>query len=107
MLSFTALADPTRRAIVALLVEGERTAGEIVERFDMSAPAISQHLKILLAAQLISVRTESQRRIYALDPEGLHEIEAWIAQMRRAWEKRLDALDRARRTADARLRKKK
>lgn len=107
MLSFAALADPTRRAIVALLVEGERTAGEIVERFDMSAPAISQHLKILLAARLISVRVDSQRRIYALDPEGLHEIEAWIAKMRRAWEKRLDALDRARRAEDARVRKKR
>ncbi len=107
MLVFTALADPTRRAIVAMLAEGEQTAGEIVERFDMSAPAISQHLKILLAAQLIAVRTDSQRRIYALDPEGLHEVEEWIAQTRRVWAKNLHARERQRRAGDPRPRPSK
>ena len=94
MLQLEALADPTRRRIVELLACGEHSAGELVDEFDVSAPAISQHLKALRDAGLVQVRAEAQRRIYALDPNGLDELEAWIANVRRFWPKRLDALER-------------
>ena len=89
-----AVADPTRRRIIELLGRGERSAGELVEEFDVSAPAISQHLKALREAGLVSVRTDAQRRIYALDPEGLDAIDAWLASVRKFWNPRLDALER-------------
>jgi DNA-binding transcriptional ArsR family regulator len=92
MSSLTALGDPTRRRIVELLSQGERAAGEIVERFDVSAPAISQHLKVLRAARLVRMRIEGQRRIYSLDPAGLDEIDAWLSEVRRFWNQRLDDL---------------
>lgn len=107
MHAFTALADPTRRRIVEMLAERERTAGEIVAEFDMTPPAISQHLKILRRARLVSVRPEGQRRIHSLDPAGLHEVEAWVAKTRRFWTQRLDALDQLLRTEDAREAEKK
>lgn len=92
--ALTALADPTRRRIVELLVGGERSAGELVAEFDISAPAISQHLKALREAGLVQVRVDAQRRIYALDPVGLDEIDAWLAGVRRFSSSRLDALER-------------
>ena len=92
--ALAALADPTRRRIVELLGRGERSAGELVEEFDVSAPAISQHLKALREARLVQVRVDAQRRIYALDPGGLDEIDAWLASVRRFWSGRLDALER-------------
>jgi DNA-binding transcriptional ArsR family regulator len=104
--SFTALADPTRRRIVEMLSGGELSAGEITSRFDVSAPAISQHLKTLKAARLVRVRVDAQRRIYTLDPEGLAEVDAWLAQVRRFWNPRLDALEREL-TAAAKKDKKK
>lgn len=94
MHSLTALADPTRRRIVEMLAEGERAAGEIVAEFRMTAPAISQHLKVLRRARLVTVRAEGQRRIHSLDRTGLDEIEAWVARTKRFWESRLDALER-------------
>ena len=94
MHAFAALADPTRRRIVELLSERQRSAGEIVDEFDVSAPAISQHLKALRDAGLVQVRADAQRRIYALDPAGLAEIDAWLARVRRFWSQRLDALER-------------
>ncbi|MGB3809688.1 MAG: metalloregulator ArsR/SmtB family transcription factor [Parvibaculum sp.] len=99
MESFTALADPTRRRIVEILGDGELSAGDIARRFEVSAPAISQHLKALKSARLVRVRIDAQRRIYALDPEGLNEIDLWLAQVRRFWNPRLDALDRELRKA--------
>jgi DNA-binding transcriptional ArsR family regulator len=107
MLSLTALADPTRRRIVEMLAVRERTAGDIVQEFDMSAPAISQHLKVLREARLVSVRAEGQHRIHSVDPAGLDEIEAWLKKTRRFWEKRLDALEAALREEDERERKGK
>jgi DNA-binding transcriptional ArsR family regulator len=92
--ALAALADPTRRRIVELLGRGERSAGELVEEFDVSAPAISQHLKALREARLVRVRVDAQRRIYALDPAGLAEVDAWLAGVRRFWSGRLDALER-------------
>ncbi len=92
--ALAALADPTRRRIVELLGRGERSAGELVDEFEVSAPAISQHLKALREAGLVRVRVDAQRRIYALDPAGLEEIDAWLASVRRFWSGRLDALER-------------
>ncbi len=94
MREFAALADPTRRRIVELLSSGERSAGEIVDEFDVSAPAISQHLKALRDARLVQVRVDAQRRIYALDAAGLENIDAWLKDVRKFWSGRLDALER-------------
>lgn len=91
---FAALADPTRRRIVELLGSGERTAGSIGERFPISAPAVSQHLKALRESGLVRVRVDGQRRIYSLDPDGFAEMEAWFAKMRGFWSDRLDALEK-------------
>jgi DNA-binding transcriptional ArsR family regulator len=90
---FAALADPTRRGIVELLGSGERTAGAIGERFPISAPAVSQHLKALRESGLVRVRIDGQRRIYSLDPEGFAQMEAWLAKMRSFWSDRLAALE--------------
>ena len=100
MREFAALADPTRRRIVELLSVGERSAGELVEEFDVSAPAISQHLKALRDAGLVRVRVDAQRRIYALDPQGLAKIDAWLNELRKFWNPRLDALERELRKAN-------
>ena len=91
--AFTALADPTRRHILELLGDGERAAGEIAESFASSPPAISQHLKVLREHGLVRVRPEGQHRYYSLDPQGLGEIDAWLAQVRRFWNRRLDLLE--------------
>lgn len=92
METFAALADPTRRHIVEMLRHGELSAGDISRRFQMSAPAISQHLRTLKAARLVSVRVDAQRRIYALDPAGLAEVADWVDSVRNFWNPRLDAL---------------
>ena len=92
MESFGALSDPTRRRIVELLGAGERSSGEIGAHFSVSPPAISQHLKVLREARLVRVRSEGQRRIYALDPDGLAAIDRWLAVLRPFWADRLDAL---------------
>ena len=92
METFTALADPVRREIVGMLAERERTAGEIADRFDITRPAVSRHLKVLREAGLARVRSDAQRRIYALEPKPLDELEAWIAAQKRIWARRFDAL---------------
>jgi DNA-binding transcriptional ArsR family regulator len=94
MLPFAALADPTRQRIVELLATREHGAGELARRFDMTPPAVSQHLRLLREAGLVRVRREAQRRIYALDPAGLAELDAWLARFRHFWANRLDALER-------------
>jgi len=91
--TFTALSDPTRRSILAMLGVSPHSAGEIASRFDISAPAISQHLKTLRRARLVTVRTDAQRRIYTLDPTGLREIDAWLNQYRSFWSNSLDRLE--------------
>ena len=105
--SLTALADPTRRQIVEMLGRGERASGEIAEQFDISAPAVSQHLKVLKEARLVRVRVEGQRRVYSLDPEGLQMIDAWLAEVRRFWAGRLDALEQALRAPAAKGKRRK
>ena len=94
MQSLPALADPTRRRIVELLAVRERTSGELVAAFDLSAPAISQHLNILRDAGLVTTRAEGQSRIQALNPEGFDDLEAWLQKTRSIWSRRLDALER-------------
>ncbi|MDR6291929.1 DNA-binding transcriptional ArsR family regulator [Inquilinus ginsengisoli] len=94
MNAFAALADPTRMQIVEMLAAGERTAGDIAAQFAMSGPAISQHLKVLREAGLITVRAEAQRRIYALDPRGFGALDDWLQHIRRFWGGRLDELER-------------
>jgi DNA-binding transcriptional ArsR family regulator len=92
MHGFAVLGDPTRRRIVEMLATRELPAGEIARRFDMTPPAVSQHLKLLRDAGIVSVRRDAQRRMYALDPRGLAELDAWLARFRRFWSGRLDAL---------------
>jgi DNA-binding transcriptional ArsR family regulator len=100
MQSLAAIADPTRRRIVELLAVRERTAGELVEEFEMSAPAISQHLNILREAGLVVTRAEGQSRIQSLNPAGLDEVGAWLEKTRAVWSRRLDALERELRAED-------
>jgi DNA-binding transcriptional ArsR family regulator len=88
-----ALADPTRREIVAVLARGEVAAGDLAARFPVSRPAVSRHLRVLREAGLVQVRADGQRRVYALDPGPLEELDAWLAPYRRLWAQRLDALD--------------
>ena len=107
MQSLAAIADPTRRRIVELLAERDRTAGELVEEFDMSAPAISQHLKVLRDSGLIVTRAEGQLRIQSLNATGLDELEAWLNRTRQFWSRRLDALERELRAEDERAAKAK
>jgi len=93
--TFAALADPTRRAILARLATGEATVNELAAPFDMSQPAISKHLKVLERAGLVSRGREAQRRPRKLEPRPLAEATDWIERYRRIWEanyKRLDAL---------------
>ena len=89
-----ALADEVRVQIVELLAAGDRTAGEIADRFPISRPAVSRHLRVLRETGLASVRNDAQRRIYRLNAAPLDELEAWVARNRRAMEERLDALGR-------------
>ncbi|MEU3841335.1 metalloregulator ArsR/SmtB family transcription factor [Streptomyces sp. NPDC028635] len=91
---WTALADPHRRAIVALLLEGPRSVGEIVEVRGLSQPSTSKHLKVLRQAGLVRVRQDAQRRVYALDPAPIAALDAWLAPYRGLWNTSLDALGR-------------
>jgi DNA-binding transcriptional ArsR family regulator len=99
MHSLAALADPTRRRIVEILAEGQLRAGDIAKQFDMSPPAVSQHLNMLKRAHLVRARVEAQRRIYELDPAGFAELEQWLGGIKQFWHGRLDALERQLRAA--------
>jgi DNA-binding transcriptional ArsR family regulator len=94
MTAVEALAQPTRRQILDLLREGERPVGELVERLDMSQPAVSKHLRVLREVGLVDVRGDAQRRLYCVRPEPLAELDAWLAPYRRLWTRGLDALER-------------
>jgi len=91
--AFSALADPTRRAILARLASGEATVMELAEPFDMSQPAISRHLKVLEGAGLIIRRIEGAKRPCRLAPEGVEAIDRWLAMLRNALAKNYDRLD--------------
>lgn len=107
MQSFMALSDPNRCRIVEMLSERDLSAGEIAGAFAISAPAVSQHLKVLREAGLVRVRADAQRRIYALNPDALREIDAWLDRVRRFWTGRLDALETALEADDAARKAKK
>lgn len=93
--TFTALADPTRRSIIEMLARrGELTATDISDRFNVSPPAISQHLKVLRKVKLLRMEKRAQKRIYSIDTIGLSEVEDWLTNMRRMWDSRFDALER-------------
>ena len=91
--AFGALADPTRRAIVACLAEGEATVMELAKPFAMSQPAISRHLKVLEDAGLIVQRIDGQRRPRRLSQEGIGAIDQWLEMLRKALEKNYERLD--------------
>ena len=91
--TFAALADPTRRAILARLASGEATVNELVEPFAMSQPAISKHLKVLERAGLISRDRDAQRRPSRLEPKRLAEASAWLDRYREFWEASFTRLD--------------
>jgi DNA-binding transcriptional ArsR family regulator len=89
-----AIANPRRRAMLELVWDGERSATEIADLSGLSKPAASQHLRVLREAGLVQVRVEAQRRVYALDPGPLAELDVWLAPYRRLWNDSLDALGR-------------
>jgi DNA-binding transcriptional ArsR family regulator len=91
--TFAALADPTRRAILARLASGEATVNELAEPFGISQPAISRHLKVLEEAGLISQSRDAQRRPRKLEPKPLAEAAAWLENYRQFWETRFGQLD--------------
>lgn len=93
MNALEALAEPTRRRIVELLAERERSAGEIASHFETSRPGVSRHLRVLREHGLVHVRGDAQRRFYSLDPAPLVELDEWLARYRGYWTNRLDALD--------------
>ena len=92
-LTFAALADPTRRAILARLAQGDATVNEIATPFDMSLPAVSKHLKVLEAAGLISRSRSAQWRPCHLQTAPLQDADGWISSYRRFWEASFDRLD--------------
>jgi len=91
--TFAALADPTRRAILARLATGQASVNELAEPFDMSQPAISKHLKVLGRAGLISMDIDAQRRPRRLEPKRLEEAVDWIERYREIWEQNYQRLD--------------
>jgi DNA-binding transcriptional ArsR family regulator len=91
--TFAALADPTRRAIIARLAMGETTVSELAKPFDMSGPAISKHLKVLENAGLISRGREAQWRPCRIEPKALKVVDDWLERYRQFWEERLDRLE--------------
>jgi DNA-binding transcriptional ArsR family regulator len=92
-ITFAALADPTRRAILSRLAEGEATVSELAEPFPMSTPAISQHLKVLERAGLIVRSRDAQRRPSRFQARPLDEAVDWMQSRKRTWESRMDRLD--------------
>jgi len=91
-MTFAALADPTRRAILARLAKGEASVGELAEPFDISLPAVSKHLRVLSDARLIERRVNARWRIISLKAEPLKDAQAWIDEYRLFWEGSLDRL---------------
>jgi DNA-binding transcriptional ArsR family regulator len=91
--TFAALADPTRRAILARLASGEASVTELARPFDMSMPAISKHLKVLQRAGLVTQSRDAQWRPCRISPAPLEEVAEWIEAYRRLWEERLDGLE--------------
>jgi DNA-binding transcriptional ArsR family regulator len=92
--TFELVAEPTRRRILDLVLERERSVGDLVEQLGLSQPGVSKHLRVLRDGGLVDVRQDAQRRLYRVRPEPLREIDAWLEPYRRFWASRLDALER-------------
>jgi DNA-binding transcriptional ArsR family regulator len=88
------LSEPSRRQILDLLRNGERSVGELVDGVQLSQPAVSKHLRVLRDSGLVNVRVDAQRRLYRIRPEPLIELDAWLATYRRLWDDSLDRLER-------------
>lgn len=91
--TFRALAEPNRFQIVELLRDGPRPVGDMVEQLGLRQPQVSKHLRVLSEAGLVDVRVDAQRRIYALRPAALKELEVWLERYRRVWEGNFQRLD--------------
>jgi DNA-binding transcriptional ArsR family regulator len=94
MSAFQVLAEPHRRHILDLLREGERSVNELVAGLGLSQPGVSKHLRVLRDAGLVGVRVDAQRRLYALRPLPLAEVDRWLEPYRALWSERLDAFER-------------
>lgn len=88
------IAEPTRRRILDVVREGERSVGELVDELGLPQPGVSRHLRVLRDAGLVHVRRDAQRRLYRLRPEPLMELDAWLEPYRAEWADRLDSLER-------------
>src|SRR3979490_330146 len=93
MATLRALAEPSRFQIVELLRDGPRPVGDMVDRLHLRQPQVSKHLRVLSDAGLVDVRVDAQRRIYALRPAPLQELEVWLEKYRRLWEQNFQRLD--------------
>jgi len=91
---FEVIAEPSRRAILSLLVSSQQSVGEIERQLRMPQPAVSKHLRVLREAGFVESTVDAQRRLYRLKPEPLQEIDAWLAPFRRFWSAHVDALER-------------
>jgi DNA-binding transcriptional ArsR family regulator len=91
---FDIIAEPSRRAILSLLVSSEQSVGEIERQLRMPQPTVSKHLRVLREAGFVESTVDAQRRLYRLKPGPLQEVDAWLAQFRRFWSAHLDALER-------------
>lgn len=94
MNAFAAMSDPTRQRVIELLAQGPKSASEIQSHFTTSPSAVSQHLKVLREAQLVTVQVDAQRRIYSLNFETIDEASEWLKQIRSFWSPRLDQLQK-------------
>ena len=92
--AFQVLAEPSRRAILGLLVSSQRSVGEIERRLRLPQPAVSKHLRVLREAGFVEVAVDAQRRLYRLRPGPLREVDAWLEPFRRFWAAHVDALER-------------
>ena len=102
--TFQALADPTRRTIIEMIArKGQLNASDIYDKFDVSHPAISQHLKVLRITNILQVEKKAQQRIYKINTESLQEIENWVSKMKSYWNKRFDVLDEVLQTEKKKL----
>ncbi len=89
---FQAIADPTRRALLDRLRDGEQPVGQLAQPFEMSLPAISQHLQVLCEAGLVSQRRSGRQRLYQINPEPLKQVSEWVSHYEQFWQEKLDVL---------------
>jgi len=92
--TFAIIAEPSRRAILSLLADCERSVGDIEDRLKLTQPSVSKHLRVLREAGFVEARVDAQRRLYRINPAPLMEVDAWLAPFRRFWSAHIDALER-------------